>query len=228
MTLVIPVPWQPVIGAETAKPYYQKLMEFLAAERKRHTIFPPEHEVYAALELTPYDQVKVLLLGQDPYHDHNQAHGLCFSVRPGVKPPPSLQNIFKELNDDLGCRIPNNGYLVPWAKQGILLLNAVLTVRAHQAGSHRNQGWETFTDAVIQAVNEKRDPIIFVLWGSYAQQKLKLIDTQRHVIVQSAHPSPFSANKGFFGSRPFSKINAALRQAGKREIDWQIPDIELP
>jgi uracil-DNA glycosylase len=228
MTLVIPVPWQPVIGAETAKPYYQKLMQFLAAERKRHAIFPPEHEVYAALELTPYDQVKVLLLGQDPYHDHNQAHGLCFSVRPGVKPPPSLQNIFKELNDDLGCRIPNNGYLVPWAKQGILLLNAVLTVRAHQAGSHRNQGWETFTDAVIQAVNEKRDPIIFVLWGSYAQQKLKLIDTQRHVIVQSAHPSPFSANKGFFGSRPFSKINAALRQAGKREIDWQIPDIELP
>jgi uracil-DNA glycosylase len=228
MTLVIPASWQPVIGAETAKPYYQKLMEFLAAERERHTIFPPEREVYAALELTPYDQVKVLLLGQDPYHDHNQAHGLCFSVRPGVKPPPSLQNIFRELNDDLGCRIPNNGYLVPWAQQGILLLNAVLTVRAHQAGSHRNQGWETFTDAVIQAVNDKDDPIIFILWGNYAQQKLKLIDTRRHVIVQSAHPSPFSANKGFFGSRPFSKINAALRQAGKREIDWQIPDIELP
>ena len=225
MTLTIPAAWQPVLGTETAKPYYQQLLQFLARERATQLVFPPEREVYAALELTPYEQVNVLLLGQDPYHDHDQAHGLCFSVRPGIKPPPSLLNIFRELRSDLGCRIPNNGHLVPWAKQGILLLNAVLTVRAHQAGSHRNKGWETFTDAVIRAVDDKDSSVVFVLWGSYAQQKIRLIDTSRHIIVQSAHPSPLSANKGFFGSRPFSKINAALRQAGKPEIDWQLPDI---
>jgi len=172
MSPVIPVAWQPIVGAETDKPYYQKLMLFLAEERQQHTVFPPENEVFSALELTPYEQVNVLLLGQDPYHDHNQAHGLCFSVRPGIKPPPSLQNVFKELKNDLGCRIPNNGYLAPWAKQGILLLNAVLTVRAHQAGSHRNKGWEKFTDRVIQTVNEKESPVVFVLWGNYAQQKI--------------------------------------------------------
>jgi len=225
MSPVIPVAWQSIVGAETDKPYYQKLMLFLAEERQQHTVFPPENEVFSALELTPYEQVNVLLLGQDPYHDHNQAHGLCFSVRPGIKPPPSLQNVFKELKNDLGCRIPNNGYLAPWAKQGILLLNAVLTVRAHQAGSHRNKGWEKFTDRVIQTVNEKESPVVFVLWGNYAQQKIPLIDTNKHAIVKAAHPSPLSANKGFFGSRPFSKINAVLRQAGKPEIDWQIPDI---
>jgi len=225
MSPVIPPAWQPIVGAETAKPYYQKLMLFLAKERQQHTVFPPENEVFSALELTPYEQVNVLLLGQDPYHDHNQAHGLCFSVRPGIKPPPSLQNVFKELKDDLGCRIPNNGYLTPWAQQNILMLNAVLTVRAHQAGSHRNKGWEKFTDRVIQTVNDKESPVVFVLWGNYAQQKIPLIDTNKHAIVKAAHPSPLSAKKGFFGSRPFSKINAALRQAGKPEIDWQIPDI---
>jgi len=225
MPPVIPAAWQPIVGAETDKPYYRRLMLFLAKEHEQHTVFPPENEVFSALELTPYEQVNVLLLGQDPYHDHNQAHGLCFSVRPSIKPPPSLQNIFRELKDDLGCRIPNNGYLVPWAKQGILLLNAVLTVRAHQAGSHRNKGWEKFTDRVIQTVNEKESPVVFVLWGNYAQQKIPLIDTNKHAIVKAAHPSPLSANKGFFGSRQFSKINAALRQAGKPKIDWQIPDI---
>ncbi|HJW30034.1 MAG TPA: uracil-DNA glycosylase [Saprospiraceae bacterium] len=225
MPPVIPAAWQPIVGAETEQPYYHKLMLFLAKEREKYTVFPPENEVFNALQYTPYEQVNVLLLGQDPYHDHNQAHGLCFSVRPGIKPPPSLQNIFKELKDDLGCHIPNNGYLVPWAKQGILLLNAVLTVRAHQAASHRNKGWEKFTDKVIEKVNEKESPVIFVLWGNYAQQKIPLIDTNKHTIVKGAHPSPLSANKGFFGSRPFSKINAALQQAGKPEIDWQIPNI---
>jgi uracil-DNA glycosylase len=169
--------------------------------------------------------VSVLLLGQDPYHDDGQAHGLCFSVRPSVPPPPSLMNIFKELQSDVGFHLPNNGYLAHWAKQGVLMLNAVLTVRAHQPASHRNQGWERFTDAVIQAVNEKNDPVVFLLWGNYAKQKKKLIDRKRHVIISSTHPSPFSANNGFFGSRPFSKTNTALRKFGKAEINWQIPDI---
>jgi uracil-DNA glycosylase len=169
--------------------------------------------------------VKVLLLGQDPYHDNNQAHGLCFSVRPGIKPPPSLMNMFKELHDDVGFRIPNNGYLVPWAEQGILLLNAVLTVRAHEANSHKGRGWETFTDRIISLVSAREDPMIFVLWGAYAQKKRSLIDTERHTIVQSAHPSPLSARNGFFGSKPFSTINKALRESGKQEIDWQLPNL---
>jgi uracil-DNA glycosylase len=167
----------------------------------------------------------VLILGQDPYHDDNQAHGLCFSVRPGIKPPPSLKNIFHELHDDVGFRIPNNGYLVPWAKQGILLLNAVLTVRAHQANSHKGKGWEVFTDAIIEKVAAKKDPVIFVLWGSYAQKKNQLVDTARHIIISSAHPSPLSARRGFFGSRPFSQINKALQDNGNKPIDWQLPDI---
>lgn len=225
MTATIPAAWQPILKGETEQPYYRQLQEFLARERELHTVFPPEHEVFAALELTPYEQVNVLLLGQDPYHDHNQAHGLCFSVRPGIRPPPSLMNIFRELRNDVGFRIPNHGYLVPWARQGILLLNAVLTVRAHQPNSHRNKGWEVFTDAIIRAVSARDSPVVFVLWGSYAQKKLKLIDTEKHFIVQSAHPSPLSAERGFFGSRPFSRINGALRQAGKPEIDWQLPDI---
>jgi uracil-DNA glycosylase len=175
--------------------------------------------------LTPYEKVSVLILGQDPYHEVGQAHGLCFSVRSDVAIPPSLQNIYKELHDDLGCAIPNNGYLTPWAEQGVLLLNAVLTVRAHQANSHQGKGWEYFTDAVIRAVNDKPDRVVFVLWGAYARKKKPLIDTSRHVIIESAHPSPLSAANGFFGSRPFSKINAALREAGKPEIDWQIPDV---
>jgi uracil-DNA glycosylase len=224
-THTIPESWQAVIGDELEKPYFQQLQQFVAEERQNHTVYPPAEDVYNALKLTPYDQVRVLLLGQDPYHDENQAHGLCFSVRPGIKPPPSLVNIFKELQNDLGCRIPNHGYLVKWANQGVLLLNAVLTVRAHQANSHKNKGWEKFTDAVIRAVNAKPDPVVFVLWGGYAQKKLKLISPGRHTVVQSAHPSPLSANNGFFGSRPFSQINATLRAAGKPEIDWQIEDL---
>lgn len=222
---MIPDAWQACLEKETKQPYYQNLVAFLAQERKDYPVFPPEQEVFSALELTPYDQVQILLLGQDPYHDDNQAHGLCFSVRPGIKPPPSLKNIFRELHDDVGFQIPNNGYLVPWANQGVLLLNAVLTVRAHQANSHKNKGWETFTDAIIRAVNDKPNPVVFVLWGGYAQKKEKLIDTQRHIIVQSAHPSPLSAHRGFFGSRPFSRINDVLRKLGKFEIDWQIPDV---
>ena len=217
--------WRPILINETEQPYWKNLMKFVADERRRHTVFPPADEVFAALHLTPYEKTSVLILGQDPYHDHKQAHGLCFSVRPGVAVPPSLGNIFKELQDDLGCRIPNNGNLVPWAEQGVLLLNAVLTVRAHQANSHKDKGWETFTDAVIKAANAKPDRVVFVLWGTYARKKTDLIDTTRHVIIQSAHPSPLSAANGFFGSRPFSKINAALRAAGKPEIDWQIPDL---
>jgi uracil-DNA glycosylase len=217
--------WRPILLAETHEPYFKALRHFVAEERRKFTVFPPEADVFAALHLTPYEQVRVFILGQDPYHDDGQAHGLCFSVRPPVPPPPSLMNIFKELQTDVGCRIPNNGYLVPWAQQGVLLLNAVLTVRAHQANSHKDQGWETFTDAVIQAVNAKTDPVVFVLWGAYARKKIALIDQSRHVVIESPHPSPLSAHRGFFGSRPFSRINAALRQMGKAEIDWQIADV---
>lgn len=217
--------WQTVLAEEFEKPYFSKLQNFLLAERQSYTIYPPEEQIFSAFELTPYENVNVFLLGQDPYHDQNQAHGLCFSVQPGIKPPPSLINIFKELKDDVGFEIPNHGYLVSWAKQGILMLNAVLTVRAHTPNSHKNQGWETFTDAVISKVNQKEDPVVFVLWGGYAQKKLKLIDTTRHTVIQSAHPSPLSARNGFFGSKPFSAINSALRSFGKPEIDWQIPDL---
>ncbi len=225
MQINIPESWHAHLNGELNKPYFQKLAQFVDEERQQHTVFPPEDEVFAALRLTPYENVNVLLLGQDPYHDNNQAHGLCFSVRPGIKSPPSLVNMYKELRDDVGFRIPNHGYLVSWSQQGILLLNAVLTVRAHTPNSHKNQGWEKFTDAVITAVNEKRDPVVFVLWGGYAQKKLSLIDTTRHTVVQSAHPSPLSARNGFFGSRPFSAINDALRVHGKPEIHWQLPDL---
>jgi uracil-DNA glycosylase len=225
MTPLLPTSWQPILTEETDKPYYHKLQTFLAEERLTHTVFPPEPEVFTALATTPYERVSVLLLGQDPYHDDNQAHGLCFSVRPGVAIPPSLVNIFKELRDDLGCRIPNNGYLLHWAEQGILMLNAVLTVRAHEPNSHKNKGWEQFTDTIIRRVSAKSDRVIFVLWGGYAGKKLALIDTGRHAVIQSAHPSPLSARNGFFGSRPFSRINAELRAAGKPEIDWQIPNL---
>jgi uracil-DNA glycosylase len=217
--------WRPVLIAETEKPYWKPLQQFVRDERKKYTVFPPDKDVFAALHLTPYEKVSVLILGQDPYHDNGQAHGLCFSVQPGIAIPPSLLNIYKELRDDLGCTVPNNGCLTSWAEQGVLLLNAVLTVRAHQANSHQGKGWENFTDAIIRAVNDKPDRVVFVLWGAYARKKAPLIDTTRHVIIQSAHPSPLSASNGFFGSRPFSKINAALREAGKPEIDWQILDL---
>ncbi len=221
----LPDTWQPMLADEIAKPYFQQLQAFVADERSHHKVFPPEGEVFNALRYTPYDRANVFILGQDPYHDDNQAHGLAFSVRPGIRPPPSLVNMLIELRNDLGCTIPNNGYLVPWAEQGVLLLNAVLTVRAHQPNSHKDKGWEHFTDAVIRKVNEKPDQVVFVLWGAYAQKKAKLIDTSRHTIIQSAHPSPLSARNGFFGSKPYSKINAALKDTGKPEIDWQLPNI---
>jgi uracil-DNA glycosylase len=214
--------WQEVLSAEFEQPYFQKLQEFLVTERQTETIFPAEPDVFAAFNLTPYNRVNVLLLGQDPYHDTNQAHGLCFSVNPGIKVPPSLVNIYKELYADLGCEIPKHGYLVNWADQGILMLNAVLTVRAHTPNSHKDKGWEKFTDAVIAKVNQKTDPVIFVLWGAYAQKKLKLIDMSRHIVIQSAHPSPLSARNGFFGSKPFSAINTALNSIDKPEINWQL------
>lgn len=221
----IPKSWQPAIGEETRQPYFHALAEFVDRERSEATVFPPDDEVYSALELTPYDRVKVLLLGQDPYHDDGQAHGLCFSVRPGIKPPPSLVNIFKELKGDTGCAIPNNGYLVPWARQGVLMLNTVLTVRAHEPNSHRNRGWEKLTDQIIRKVNELDHGVVFVLWGGFAQKKRALIDETRHVVIQSAHPSPLSARNGFFGSHPFSGVNAALKAWGEKEIDWCIPDL---
>ncbi|HWE01366.1 MAG TPA: uracil-DNA glycosylase [Tepidisphaeraceae bacterium] len=217
-----PPGWQDVLSGERVKPYFRDLVEYVEIERKTGEVFPPASDVFNALAHTPYSQVRVLLLGQDPYHDNGQAHGLCFSVAPGTRPPPSLSNIFKELKNDLGISAPQTGCLTPWARQGILLLNAVLTVRAHQANSHKNKGWETFTDEIIERVNEKIEPVVFVLWGAYAQKKENLIDTRRHAIIKSAHPSPLSAHNGFFGSRPFSKINETLRMFGHREIDWRL------
>lgn len=224
MKVDLPPSWKERVGDELKKDYFKELSEFVDSERADHTIYPPAADVFNALKLTPFDTVRVVLLGQDPYHGPNQAHGLCFSVRPGVRPPPSLVNIFKELHHDLDCKIPNNGCLIPWAEQGVLLLNAVLTVRGGQPNSHKDKGWEKFTDAVIQAVNDKNDGVVFVLWGAYAQKKGKHIDEKKHRVVKSAHPSPLSANK-FFGSQPFSKVNKELRDLGKPEIDWQIPDL---
>ena len=221
----LPPSWIDALSGEFDKPYWAKLQAFVAEERQQADVYPPEEDVYSAFRLTPLEQTRVFLLGQDPYHNAGQAHGLCFSVQPGVETPPSLVNIYNELQSDLSCKIPNNGYLVPWAKQGVLMLNAVLTVRAHTANSHKGKGWETFTDSVLRAVSACSEPAIFVLWGGYAQKKLPLIDSARHTVIQSAHPSPLSARNGFFGSRPFSRINAALRGYGQPEIDWQIPDL---
>ena len=215
--------WRPVLKAETEKDYWKTLQSFVKGERAKHTVFPKEADVFAALHLTPYEQVRVLVLGQDPYHGAGQAHGLCFSVQRGVAVPPSLANIYKELRTDVGFTVPGHGNLEHWARQGVLLLNAVLTVREGQPNSHQGRGWETFTDAVIQAVNARSERVVFVLWGAYARRKGVLIDRERHVVVESAHPSPLSAYQGFFGSRPFSRINAALREAGTAEIEWQLP-----
>jgi uracil-DNA glycosylase len=220
----LPESWQQALGEETGKPYFKELAEFVEQERERGPVYPPRDEVFAALHATPYDKVKVLILGQDPYHGEGQGHGLCFSVRPGVRTPPSLRNIYKEMRDELGHPVPNNGFLMPWAEQGVLLLNAVLTVRSGEANSHKGKGWETFTDAVIRAVADRADPAVFVLWGNYAKKKLPLIDGGRHTVVQGAHPSPLSAKK-FFGSRPFSQIDAAIASQGHAAIDWRIPDI---
>jgi uracil-DNA glycosylase len=220
----LPDSWQNVLGEELDKPYFTQLTEFIVAERAAHKVFPPRDEVFAALDVTPYDRVKVLVLGQDPYHGEGQGHGLCFSVRPGVKTPPSLRNIFKEMKDELGYPVPDNGCLMPWASQGVLLLNAVLTVREGEANSHKGKGWEKFTDAVIRAVAGRPDPAVFVLWGNYAKKKLPLIDTARHTVVQGAHPSPLSA-KLFLGSRPFTQIDEAVKAQGHDPIDWRIPDL---
>jgi uracil-DNA glycosylase len=222
MIQAIPASWQAVLEDELTKPYLKKLETFLVVERANHQVFPPQEEVFNALRYTPYEDVKVLIVGQDPYHDDGQAHGLAFSVREGVKLPPSLVNIYKELESDLGIPRATTGYLKPWAEQGVLLLNTSLTVRAHEAASHKGKGWEQFTDAVLRAVNAKQERVVFVLWGAHAQKKLESIDTTRHVVIKSAHPSPLSARNGFFGSRPFSKINAALLEAGRGDIDWRL------
>jgi uracil-DNA glycosylase len=212
--------WNPVLRGELAKPYWQDLQRYVAEERARTEVYPPPDQVFAALHLTPYAEVKVLILGQDPYHGPGQAHGLCFSVQPGVPAPPSLVNILKELHDDLGVTPPDHGCLEAWARRGVLLLNATLTVRARQAASHQGKGWETFTDEVIRAVNAKPERVVFILWGASARKKRALIDTTRHVVIESAHPSPLSAHNGFFGSRPFSRANAALVEAGREPVDW--------
>lgn len=225
MAFILPAAWQPILADEVAAPYFARLQEFVGRERAEHTVFPPAPDVFNALELTPYPQARVLLLGQDPYPGAGQAHGLCFSVRPGVPKPRSLVNMFKELKTDVGAPTPNHGYLAHWAEQGILMLNAVLTVRAGEPNSHKGQGWETFTDAIIRALSAKAEPVVFVLWGGYAQKKRALIDTSRHTIVESAHPSPLSASHGFFGSRPFSRVDAALAAAGQPPIDWAIADL---
>ena len=218
----IPASWKRVLAEEFTRPYWAELQEFVAKERAQYTVYPPEDEVYTAFNLSAFDDVRVFLLGQDPYPGPNQAHGLCFSVKPGVPLPGSLRNMYRELQDDLGIPPARTGYLVKWARQGMLMLNAVLTVRSGQPNSHKGKGWEEFTDAAIRAVGERDDPAVFVLWGAYAQKKIKLIDTDRHVIIQSAHPSPLSASNGFFGSRPFSKINAALKKHGHPPIDWDL------
>jgi uracil-DNA glycosylase len=215
--------WNPVLRAELDAPYFKELQRFVASERGRQRVYPLPDEVFAALHLTPYELVKVLILGQDPYHGPNQAHGLCFSVRPGVPLPPSLENIFTELENDVGVVRPDHGCLDCWAGQGVLLLNATLTVRGGQAASHQGKGWERFTDAVIEAVNRKSERVVFILWGAAARKKKALIDSSRHVIIESAHPSPLSARNGFFGSRPFSRANEALVAAGRDPIDWSIP-----
>jgi uracil-DNA glycosylase len=225
MKVDLPHSWQAVLEEEFNKPYFKQLEAFVDGERQTHQVFPPEEDVFNAFKAAPFDKVKVLLLGQDPYHDDGQAHGMCFSVRPGVPLPPSLKNIYREMASDLGCPEPKSGFLIPWARQGVLLLNAVLTVRAHQAGSHQKQGWENFTDAVIRSVNARPQPVAFVLWGAHAQKKMELIDAGRHMILKAAHPSPLSANNGFFGSRPFSKINGFLRGRGHPEINWQLRNV---
>lgn len=214
--------WKHYLGSEFEKEYYQKLREYLKKEYQTHTIFPHMNDIYNALHYTPFHQVKVVILGQDPYHGPNQAHGLSFSVKPEVDVPPSLKNIYKELQADLGCAIPNHGYLVKWAEQGVLLLNNVLTVRSGQAHSHQGKGWETFTNQVITQLNEKDTPVVYLLWGAAAQKKQALIDTSKHYIIKSPHPSPLSAYRGFFGSKPFSRTNQLLKDNQLEPIDWQI------
>ena len=218
--------WLPSIEGEFRKPYYRELYQFVKEEYSKHVVYPPSDDIFNALHLTPLKEVKVLILGQDPYINEHEAHGLCFSVLPEQKKlPPSLQTIYKELNADLGCEIPNNGYLKKWAQQGVLLLNTVLTVRAHESNSHKGKGWENFTDAIIRAVNEQDRPIVYMLWGSHAQQKIPMLNNPKHLILKAPHPSPLSAHRGFFGCKHFSQANEFLEKNGIEPIDWQIENL---
>ncbi len=217
--------WLPAMNAEFKKPYYADLYKFVKEEYSKVAVYPPSDEIFSALHLTPLSKVKVVIIGQDPYHNVGQAHGLCFSVRPEVEIPPSLVNIYKELQSDLGCKIPNNGYLVKWAEQGVLLLNTVLTVRAHQANSHQGKGWEQFTDAIIRAVNAEERPIAYLLWGRPAQSKMNMLNNPKHKVFTAPHPSPLSAHRGFFGCKHFSQANKFLEENGVEPIDWQIEDV---
>lgn len=215
--------WNPLLRDQFEMPYWRDLQTFVRSEREQREIYPAHDVVFAALKLTPFADVRVVILGQDPYHGPGQAHGLSFSVRPGVAIPPSLRNMHTELADDLGIEPPDHGNLEPWARNGVLLLNAVLTVRAHEAASHRKQGWENFTDRVIEVVSAKPETVVFILWGNFARAKTALIDTTRHHIIESPHPSPLSASRGFFGSKPYSRANAALIAAGREPVDWSLP-----
>lgn len=217
--------WLEPLTPEFRKPYYADLFKFVKEEYAARKVFPPADDIFNAFHLTPLHEVKVVILGQDPYHNDGQAHGLCFSVKPDVDIPPSLVNIYQELHDDLGCYIPNNGYLTKWAKQGVLMLNTVLTVRAHQANSHRGKGWEEFTDAAIRILDEQDRPVVFILWGSPAQKKAMMLHNPKHLILKAPHPSPLSAYRGFFGSRPFSQTNDFLVKNGLTPIDWQIENV---
>lgn len=222
MSVQLPDSWLNEIGAEFEKEYMLKLKSFLLEEKKQYTIYPKSAEIFNAFHLTPFEKVRVVILGQDPYHGANQAHGLCFSVQYGTAVPPSLQNIYKELHSDIGCTIPNHGNLEHWAQQGVLLLNATLTVRANQAGSHQKQGWEIFTDTIIKTLSDKKENLVFLLWGNYAKAKAELIDATKHKVLTAAHPSPFSAHYGFFGCKHFSKTNEHLNSHGLQPVIWQV------
>ncbi|HEX3022848.1 MAG TPA: uracil-DNA glycosylase [Lachnospiraceae bacterium] len=217
--------WLNAIEEEFHKPYYTDLYKYVKNEYQNYVIYPSTEDIFNAFHFTPLSEVKVVILGQDPYHNEGQAHGLCFSVKPDVDIPPSLVNIYNELKEDIGCYMPNNGYLEKWAKQGVLMLNTVLTVRAHQANSHQGKGWEQFTDAVIHAVNSQDRPIVFILWGRPAQMKGVMLNNPKHLILQAPHPSPLSAYRGFFGSKPFSRTNSFLEANGIKPIDWQIENV---
>lgn len=220
MNVKIEESWKSVLDSEFTKDYFVNLVEFVKNEYKTKTVYPPGNEIFNAFNICPFNNVKVVIIGQDPYHGKNQAHGLCFSVKEGITPPPSLKNIYKELNSDVGKEIPSTGNLIHWAEQGVLMLNAVLTVRASEPGSHANKGWETFTDSAIKAVSEKSKNVVFLLWGAYAQKKSELIDDSKHLILKSAHPSPFSVHRGFFGNKHFSNTNNYLKSKGKEGIKW--------
>lgn len=217
--------WASLLQDEFEKPYFKELRQFLQNEYKEHTVYPPKGDILNALRLTNYSDIKVVILGQDPYHGPNQAEGLSFSVKPGMKLPPSLKNIYKELYADMGCDISTNGSLIKWTQQGVLLLNTVLTVRQSEPNSHKGKGWETFTNRIIELINEREKPVVFILWGKHAQAKKAWITNDRHFIIEAPHPSPFSANQGFLGSKPFSTCNAFLRKQGQEEIDWTIPSM---